>query len=142
MLTLRKQIPTPPTSGPASPIIEDVHPIAGGLDISWKSDVTSKQEKYVVIYVRNDTGKPTSIETREPRVTLEELHPGAGYEIKVYALSHGLLSEPHISFTAVFPNPIRNLTVDRVVGNAVTLAWRPPVNSLFTGYVVRYGQSG
>lgn len=39
--------------------------------------------RYVVIYVRNDTGKPTSIETREPRVTLQKLHPGAGYEIKV-----------------------------------------------------------
>ena len=87
--------------------------IPGGLNISWKSDVTSKQDKYVVIYVRNDTGTPTSVETEEPRVTLEKLYPGAGYEIKVYALSHGLLSEPHISFTAVYPNPVRNLTIER-----------------------------
>ncbi len=39
--------------------------------------------RYVVIYVRNDTGKPTSIETREPKVSLKNLYPGAGYEIKV-----------------------------------------------------------
>jgi cadherin 5 type 2 (VE-cadherin) len=60
-----------------------VAPIKGGLNISWKSDVTSKQEKYVIIFVRNDTGIPTSIETDEPRITLENLYPGAGYEIKV-----------------------------------------------------------
>ena len=119
-----------------------MNPIPGGLNISWKSDVTSKQEKYVVIYVRNDTGVPTSIETREPRVTLTDLYPGAGYEIKVYALSHGLLSEPHISFTAVYPNPVRNLTVERVVGSAVTLRWLPPLDSLLTGYVVRYRPYG
>ena len=69
--------------GPASPIIEDVAPIEGGLNISWKSDVTSKQDQYVVVYVRNDTGTPVNIETREPRVTLTNLYPGAGYEIKV-----------------------------------------------------------
>ena len=72
--------------GPASPIIEDVAPIAGGLNISWKSDVTSKQDKYVVVYKRNDTGQPINVETREPRVTLQGLYPGAGYTIKVCTL--------------------------------------------------------
>lgn len=56
----------------------------------------------------------------------------------MYALSHGLLSEPHISFTAVYPNPVRNLTIARVVDNRVTLSWLPPVDSLFTGYVIRW----
>lgn len=90
-----------------------------------------------MVYVRNDTGRPTNIETREPRVTLQDLHPGAGYEIKVYALSHGLLSEPHISFTAVFPNPVRNLTILDVQDNKITLSWLQPKESLFTGYVLR-----
>ena len=71
------------SSGPASPIIEDVEPLERGLNISWKSDVTSKQEKYVVVYVRNDTGRPTNIETIKPKIKLENLYPGAGYEIKV-----------------------------------------------------------
>ena len=70
-------------SGPASPIIEDVEPLERGLNISWKSDVTSKQEKYVVVYVRNDTGRPTNIETIKPKIKLDNLYPGAGYEIKV-----------------------------------------------------------
>ncbi len=100
--------------------------------------MTSRQEKYVVVYVRNDTGRPTNIETTQPRIRLANLYPGAGYQIKVYALSHGLLSEPHISFTAVYPNPPRNLSVERVVGDKVTLKWLPPLNSLFTGYVIRY----
>jgi hypothetical protein len=69
--------------GPASPIIEDVEPLERGLNISWKSDVTSKQEKYVVVYVRNDTGRPTNIETIKPKIKLDNLYPGAGYEIKV-----------------------------------------------------------
>lgn len=123
---------------PASPIIEDLQPFIDGLDISWKSDVTSKQEKYVVVYVRNDTGKATNINTTQPRAKLSKLYPGAGYIIKVYALSHGLLSEPHISFTAVYPNPPRNLSVERVKGNKVTLKWQEPPNSLFTGYIIKY----
>jgi receptor-type tyrosine-protein phosphatase beta len=43
--------------GPSSPFIEVVKPIPGGLNISWRTDVNSKQEKYVVIYTRNDTDR-------------------------------------------------------------------------------------
>lgn len=100
--------------------------------------MTSKQEKYVVVYTRNDTGRPTNINTTQPRIRLTKLYPGAGYIIKVYALSHGLLSEPHISFTAVYPNPPRNLSVERVSGNKVTLKWENPSESLYTGYVIKY----
>ncbi len=37
----------------------------------------------MVVYVRNDTGRPTNIETIKPKIKLENLYPGAGYEIKV-----------------------------------------------------------
>ncbi|XP_068214295.1 tyrosine-protein phosphatase 10D-like isoform X1 [Palaemon carinicauda] len=40
---------------PASPIIEELQPIPAGFIISWKSDVTSRQEKYTLLYNRNDT---------------------------------------------------------------------------------------
>ena len=56
----------------------------------------------------------------------------------MYAISHTLPSEPHISFKAVYPNPIRNLTIARVIDNKITLAWLPPQESLYTGYVIRY----
>lgn len=40
-------------------------------------------------------------QTVDAQVVLEDLYPGAGYEIKVYAVSHGLWSEPHVYFQAV-----------------------------------------
>jgi hypothetical protein len=45
--------------GPSSPIIEDLKPIPDGLNISWKSDVKTRQDKFEVTYNRNDTGKLT-----------------------------------------------------------------------------------
>ena len=60
----------------------------------------------------------------------------------MYAVSHGLQSEPHSSFTAVLPNPPRNLTVGDVEDNVITLTWLPPVNSLYTEYQIRYRAYG
>ena len=75
--------------GPASPIVERPSPLpGGGLNISWKSDVTSRQEEYAVRYVRNDTEEVQTIKTRTPRIKLENLYPGAGYEIKVTVLNN------------------------------------------------------
>ena len=70
-------------SEPSSPFIEVVKPIPGGLNISWRTDVTSKQEKYVVIYTRNDTGRDVTIQTPEKAASLRDLYPGAGYQIQV-----------------------------------------------------------
>ncbi|XP_047492144.1 tyrosine-protein phosphatase 10D-like isoform X1 [Penaeus chinensis] len=122
---------------PASPIIEELQPIPQGLNISWKSDVTSRQDKYAVVYIRNDTGEPVTRIIEEEHVLLEDLFPGAGYEIKVYAISHNQWSEPHVYFQAVYPNPVRNLTISDTTNTSVTLAWQPPIESLFTHYIVR-----
>uniref|UniRef100_A0A0K2UFV7 protein-tyrosine-phosphatase n=2 Tax=Lepeophtheirus salmonis TaxID=72036 RepID=A0A0K2UFV7_LEPSM len=127
---------------PASPIIEDVEPISYGLNISWKSDVTSQQERYAVVYTRNDTGESTTIETREPKITLANLYPGAGYEIQVYAVSHNMRSEPHNLFTAVYPNPPRNLTLALTENNIILLSWLKPENSIFTNFIIKYRAYG
>ena len=87
--------------GPASPIVERPSPLpGGGLNISWKSDVTSRQEEYEVVFVRNDTQREESIKTRTPRIKLENLYPGAGYEIKVcknpYKVWHYIKCKPKI----------------------------------------------
>ena len=110
--------------GPSSPIIEELTPVPNGLNVSWKSDVTSKQDKYTVVYIRNDTGEdflqkrlsgaetvqfnlsvlsgdPKTREVTEPRIFLENLYPGASYQIRVFAVSHGLWSEPNTHFQAV-----------------------------------------
>lgn len=86
---------------PASPVIEDLKPIEKGLNISWKSDVNSKQEKFEVTHNRNDTGESATTLTTESHIVLEDLYPGAAYEVKVFAISHGLRSEPHDYMQAV-----------------------------------------
>lgn len=89
------------TTRPSSPIIEDRKSIKEGLNISWKSDVNSRQEKYEVVFKRNDTGEEKRIWTTDSRLVIKNLHPGAGYEVKVFAVSHDQKSEPHTYFIAV-----------------------------------------
>ena len=56
----------------------------------------------------------------------------------MYAVSHGLQSEPHTSFQAVPPLPPLEVGVVGVVGTNVSLAWRPPQDSLYTEFILRY----
>ena len=109
----------------------------------------------MVLYTRNDTGEAVELQTRQAGAALADLHPGAGYRIQVkptrtiniwrvlpgqvYAVSHGLSSEPHDSFQAVPPLPPGRLAVLAVQGNNVSLAWQPPAPpSLYTEYILRY----
>ncbi|XP_058822089.1 tyrosine-protein phosphatase 10D isoform X2 [Topomyia yanbarensis] len=123
---------------PSSPIIEDLKSIREGLNISWKSDVNSRQEKYEVTYTRNDTNDGKTVLTTESRLVFTNLYPGAGYEVKVFAVSHGLRSEPHSYFQAVYPNPPRDMTIEKVTSNSVLVRWKPPERSEFTEYSIRY----
>ncbi|XP_033218300.1 tyrosine-protein phosphatase 10D-like [Belonocnema kinseyi] len=123
---------------PASPIIEDLKSIEKGLNISWKSDVNSRQEKFEVTHNRNDTGESATTLTTESHIVLEDLYPGAGYEVKVFAISHGLRSEPHDYFQAVLPHPPRNLSVEKVTTNTVLVHWEAPTDSIFSEYAIRY----
>ncbi|XP_032296419.1 tyrosine-protein phosphatase 10D isoform X2 [Drosophila virilis] len=123
---------------PSSPIIEDLKSIRMGLNISWKSDVNSKQEQYEVLYSRNGTSEVRTLITKESRLVIKNLQPGAGYELKVFAVSHELRSEPHAYFQAVFPNPPRNMTIETVRSNSVLVHWSPPESGEFTEYSIRY----
>ncbi|XP_012532552.1 tyrosine-protein phosphatase 10D isoform X5 [Monomorium pharaonis] len=123
---------------PASPVIEDLKPIEKGLNISWKSDVNSKQEKFEVTHNRNDTGESATTLTTESHIVLEDLYPGAAYEVKVFAISHGLRSEPHDYLQAVLPHPPKNLSIEKVTSNTVVVHWEAPTDSIFTEYSIRY----
>ncbi|XP_076686342.1 protein tyrosine phosphatase 10D isoform X1 [Andrena cerasifolii] len=123
---------------PSSPIIEDLKPTEIGLNISWKSDVNSKQEKFEVIHNRNDTGESATTLITESHIVLEDLYPGAAYEVKVFAISHGLRSEPHDYFQAVLPHPPKNLSIERVSNNAVVVHWEAPTDSLYSEFSIRY----
>ncbi|XP_066970331.1 tyrosine-protein phosphatase 10D-like [Macrobrachium rosenbergii] len=143
VFAMSNNIESEPTIGyiatkPAPPIIEELQSIPQGLNISWKSDVTSRQDKYAIVYARNNTGKSITRQTVDSHITLTDLFPGAGYEVKVYAISHGLWSDPHINFQAVYPNPVRSLTITEVSNTSITLSWQAPIESLFTHYIVRY----
>ena len=93
-------------AGPSEPIVEVVKPIRRGLNISWRTDVTSRQDKYIVVYTRyrpirtenytshdysdqshncrNDTRQSVNIETTDKVAQLRELFPGAQYKIQVF----------------------------------------------------------
>ena len=96
--------------------------------------MTSRQDKYIVVYTRNDTRQSVNIETTDKVAQLRELYPGAQYKIQVLAVSHGLQSTPHTTFTAVVPNPPTNLKIAKVEGSSISLTWTPPKTSLFTDY--------
>ncbi|KAL5277336.1 hypothetical protein ACFFRR_002529 [Megaselia abdita] len=123
---------------PSSPIVEDLKSIKDGLNISWKSDVNSRQDKYEVIYAKNGTSEKRTVYTTESRLVINKLYPGAGYEVKVFAVSHGLRSEPYVDFQAVYPNPPRNLTIEKVTSNSVLVRWVKPENTEFSEYSIRY----
>ncbi|CAB3367061.1 Hypothetical predicted protein [Cloeon dipterum] len=123
---------------PSSPIIEDLRPTHFGLNISWKSDVNSKQDEYEVTYSRNDTGHVVKTITSTSNLSLTGLEPGAGYHLQVVAISHGLRSEPHVNFQAVYPQPPRNLTIEKLTSNSVLVKWQPPEDSIFSEYIIRH----
>ncbi|XP_048512259.1 tyrosine-protein phosphatase 10D isoform X3 [Athalia rosae] len=126
---------------PASPIIEDFKPIEKGLIISWKSDVNSRQEQFEVIYNRTDTGERVTTTTIHSHIDLEDLYPGAFYEVKVVAINHGLRSEPHVGSQAVLPHPPKNLSIEKVEINktfSLLVKWEPPTDSMFTEFAIRY----
>lgn len=88
---------------PASPVIGVLEPISGRtLNISWKWDVTSKQDSYKVEWMRNDTQERVARIVKQNWLILEDLYPGAIYEISVSAISHGLISDPHSYFQVSF----------------------------------------
>lgn len=124
---------------PSSPIIEELKSTEFGLNISWKSDVNSRQENYIVIISRNDSStEPMTTFTTDSKLILTNLYPGAGYHIKVIAVSHGLQSEPHDYFQAVYPRPPKNLTVEKITSNSVVARWQEPTDTIFSEYSIRY----
>jgi receptor-type tyrosine-protein phosphatase beta len=123
---------------PSAPIIEDLRPLVDGLNISWKSDVNSRQDKYELHCVRNDTLDQIVRTTHDSRMVLSNLYPGAGYLVKVFAISHGLKSEPHEYFQPVFPRPPKNMTIEKTTTTSVLVLWVAPTDSLISEYAIRY----
>ncbi|KAL1469545.1 hypothetical protein MTO96_024925 [Rhipicephalus appendiculatus] len=145
VVAVSKGVPSKPvftyqSTRPASPVIEALEPVGQHMNVSWKSDVTSRQDSFAVVYVRNDTGERRQEDTRQNWLLLNNLYPGASYQIRVYAVSHGLWSEPHSYYQTVAPRPPQNLQIAKA-SNSTALSTQLQLKlttlSLGNGYVVR-----
>lgn len=133
------------TTRPATPIVESkqVAPalIDRALNVSWRWDVTSKQDSYKIQWSRNDTERnkqKKDFVTRENFYILENLYPGATYNINVSAISYNLISEPYSYYQTIYPRSPENLQITRATNASISLTWQPPQNSLVDHYSVRY----
>lgn len=127
---------------PAPPVIGILRPVANELsklNVSWKSDVASRQDSYRVTWIRNDTNSSMNEAiTKNNWLVLEELYPGGSYEINVSAMSYGLTSKPHTYFTTLPPRPPGPPHVVKTSNSSVLLTWARPSDTLFDHYFVRY----
>ncbi|EEC16918.1 receptor protein-tyrosine phosphatase 10D, putative, partial [Ixodes scapularis] len=143
VLAVSKGVSSKPTfvyqaTRPASPVIEALEPVGQHMNVSWKSDVTSRQDSFAVVFVRNDTNDRRQEDTKQNWLLLSNLYPGASYQIRVYAVSHGLWSEPHSYYQTVSPRPPQNLQIAKASNSTMILTWSAPANSLVDHYAVRY----
>lgn len=130
---------------PAPPVIGILGPVANELsklNVSWKSDVTSRQDSYRVTWIRNDTNAKKEAITKNNWLVLEGLYPGGSYEINVSAISYGLTSEPHTYFTTLPPRPPGRPQVVKASNSSILLTWDKPLDSLVDHYLVRYRPVG
>ncbi|XP_055949262.1 tyrosine-protein phosphatase 10D-like [Argiope bruennichi] len=143
-----KKISSEPTvvfqpTKPSSPVIESLLPSeSGGWNLTWKSDVTSRQDQYSIMYIRNDTRYLQEKIIGRNWLVLEDLFPGAGYEIKVYAISFNLWSEPHSYFQTIPPLKPRGLQVVKASNTNMIIVWTAPSGSLYDHFNVRYQPVG
>ena len=127
---------------PATPIVESkqVSPAVSerALNVSWRWDVTSKQDSYKINLARNDTRQKKEFVTQNNYYILENLYPGATYNINVSAISFNLISDPYSYSQTVYPRPPENLKMARTTNSTISLTWQPPQNSLVDHYAIKY----
>lgn len=127
---------------PATPIVESKQIPPGvserALNISWRWDVTSKQDSYKINLSRNDTRQRKEFVTRENFYILGNLYPGATYNINVSAISYNLISDPYSFHQTINPRSPESVQISRVTNSSIFLSWVPPQNSLLDHYTVKF----
>lgn len=127
---------------PATPIVESKQLQQGlgerALNVSWRWDVTSKQDSYKINLTRVDTRQRKEFTTKENYYILENLYPGATYNINVSAISFNLISEPYSYFKTINPRAPEKLEISRVTNSSMNLSWMAAQNSLIDHYAVKY----
>lgn len=128
---------------PGTPVIEtleSVNPQHTSLNVTWKNDVTSRQDAFRIVYMRKDQPLKSKTEkkTKNNWIVLENLWPGASYSINVSAISYGLSSEPHQYLHTIMPKSPESLQIVKASNSTVILTWLAPKDSLIDNYIVRY----
>lgn len=128
---------------PGTPVIEtleSVNPQHTSLNVTWKNDVTSRQDAFKIVYMRKDQPLKSRTEkkTKNNWIVLENLWPGASYSINVSAISYGLASEPHQYLHTIMPKSPESLQIVKASNSTVILTWLAPKDSLIDNYIVRY----
>jgi len=131
------------TTKPGTPVIETLESVNAqhtSFNVTWKSDVTSRQDEFKVTYQRKDQPAKSKVEkkTKHNWIVLEDLYPGATYSINVSALSYGLSSEPHQYIQTIYPKSPESLQIVKASNSTVILTWSAPKDSLIDNYIVRY----
>lgn len=130
------------TTRPATPIVESkqVSPAVSerALNVSWRWDVTSKQDSYKINLSRNDTRQRKEFVTKENYYILENLYPGATYNINVSAISYNLISDPYSYYQTVYPRSPENVQIVKATNSTISLSWIAPQNSLVDHYSVKF----
>ncbi|CAH2062689.1 unnamed protein product, partial [Iphiclides podalirius] len=125
---------------PLAPALQAAAAERGALRLAWRADVTSRQRAYELRYRRREPQpRPfRTLETSDTNATLEELFPGAVYEIQLAAISHGLHSEWYTVLEPVRPLPAEWMEVKRATSNSVAVRWRGPEGGAVGGFSLRY----
>ncbi|XP_032511666.1 tyrosine-protein phosphatase 10D isoform X3 [Danaus plexippus] len=129
---------------PLAPVLRSAAAGTRWLRLAWSSDVNSRQERYELRYRRRTTPEEAyvTLETKDANATLEQLQPGAVYEVQLAAVSHGLRSDRHTVLKPVRPLPAEWLNVERVTSNSVVVRWRGPHTGSLAAYSLRYRTAG
>ncbi|KAF7989062.1 hypothetical protein HCN44_007372 [Aphidius gifuensis] len=125
-------------SRPLCPMINQIV-ITKNLEISWKTDVNSRQQKFQIILIRNDTNTVLTKTTIETKLIIPNIYPGACYEIKIFSISYGINSKINNDFIIIPPRPPINLHLSKLwTFTSVFIRWIEPSKSLFSEFIVSY----
>ncbi|KAJ7303392.1 hypothetical protein JRQ81_012365 [Phrynocephalus forsythii] len=109
---------------------------------NWRPPA-SRIDRYKVSVQPSDGGEPRSIavDGSKLRTTLENLTPGASYEVTVVSIRGFEESEPLVGYVTTVPDGPSDLRAIDVTDSSAVLTWHPPMAEM-NNYIVTYGPVG
>ncbi|XP_026577842.1 tenascin-X-like [Pseudonaja textilis] len=106
---------------------------------NWRPP-SSRIDGYKVSFQPSDGGEPKSIvvDGSELRTLIEDLTPGASYEVTVMSIRGFEESEPLVGYITTVPDGPSDLRAVNVTDTSAMLTWHPAVAEM-NNYIVTYG---